>query len=473
MDDYRLPDHQQPVFYDSTPLSDDELEEDPMSQAGSSYAGLSSIDSRMDESDMGRSEDMSDAAMEAGSVADSEMSSRQTVSTLYPHDSISQRGAHTGYPAPQSAQGSLADIHSFNSDDDKSLHSRLDLQHDIVKFHLRSLYPYPRWVEWLLRPSQERSPAVLDIGTGSGRWAVDMALQFPHAEVLGIDLVPPVLLTIDTIPTNCRFEVDDANLSMLHHKDCFDVVHARSIDQGINDFNGFLYEVAQTIRPHGILILCLGDPQFVTEDLVPFPVTEPGEEGFTWLQKLLYHVYKAFHHRGNYGIDSSIHWKRWLLSNPNYENIQVFDYYIPAGPWKQGVEDGQPRPHWSHWLNSLIVLGLNETDSWVAEAVKINMMHVFEAYTPLLLTDGFSAEDIEVMVKGATAELRDQTIHAMMHWRYITGIRRNAPWHERLEEIEPLHRAEDTLIVNPSPPGTKSAAARSVGFVTWANSRVL
>lgn len=86
-----------------------------------------------------------------------------------------------------------------------------------------------------------------------------MALQFPHVEVLGIDLVPPVLLTVDTIPHNCRFEVDDANLSMTHHKDYFDVVQVRCVDQGINDYNGFLYEIAQTIRPGGMLIVCHGD----------------------------------------------------------------------------------------------------------------------------------------------------------------------------------------------------------------------
>ncbi|KAG8867697.1 hypothetical protein FRB97_003142, partial [Tulasnella sp. 331] len=86
-----------------------------MSQAKSSYAAFSG-DERMDESDIGRSEDMSDAAMEVGSVADSEMSSRQTVSTLYPHDSISQRGAQNRYPAPQSVGGSVADIHGLNSD---------------------------------------------------------------------------------------------------------------------------------------------------------------------------------------------------------------------------------------------------------------------------------------------------------------------------------------------------------------------
>ncbi|KAG8873299.1 hypothetical protein FRB98_009095 [Tulasnella sp. 332] len=331
---------------------------------------------------------------------------------------------------------SQSDDYMLPADDRE--HSRLDLQHNVLKFHLRSLYPYPRWVERLLRPDQERQPAVLDIGTGSGRWAVEMALQFPHIEVLGIDLVPPVLLDIDMIPYNCRFEVDDANLSMAHHKDCFDVVQVRCADQGINDYNGFLYEVAQTIRPHGILILCMGDGQFFTEDLVPFPVTEPGEEGNSSTTSVKRFTIVSLMAKCFLPPIS-----RWLHSNPNYENIQLFDYYIPIGAWKQG---------------------LDETETWVAEALKIDMMHVFEAFKPLLLTSGFSAEQVDRAVKGATEELRDQTIHAMMRWRYCTAIRRDSPWHERLEVVEPLSRGHEKLIVDPSPPGTKSAAARSVGF---------
>ena len=40
------------------------------------------------------------------------------------------------------------------------------------------------------RKDSERQPAVLDIGSGSGSWMVDMAKMFPHADVVGIDLVP-------------------------------------------------------------------------------------------------------------------------------------------------------------------------------------------------------------------------------------------------------------------------------------------
>lgn len=90
--------------------------------------------------------------------------------------------------------------------------------------------------------------------------ALDMALQFPHVEVVGLDLVPPATVMEASIPPNCRFEVDDANLPMEHYDNCFNVVHVRSADQGINDFESFLYEIARTLRPSGVLLLVTGYP---------------------------------------------------------------------------------------------------------------------------------------------------------------------------------------------------------------------
>lgn len=90
--------------------------------------------------------------------------------------------------------------------------------------------------------------------------AIDIALQFPHAEVVGLDLVPPATVTETTVPPNCRFEVDDANLSFEHYENCFNVVHMRSSEAGINDCEGFLYEIARTLRPGGVLIIATGYP---------------------------------------------------------------------------------------------------------------------------------------------------------------------------------------------------------------------
>lgn len=64
---------------------------------------------------------------------------------------------------------------------------------------------------------------VLDIGTGIGLWAIEVAKQFPSAFVIGTDLSPiqPML-----IPVNCQFEIDDAEEPWVYSQK-FDLIHAR------------------------------------------------------------------------------------------------------------------------------------------------------------------------------------------------------------------------------------------------------
>lgn len=59
--------------------------------------------------------------------------------------------------------------------------NRLDFQHYMLRHALRGNYLAPL----------ERPRDVLDVGSGSGRWAQEMALAFPHANVVGLDLAPP------------------------------------------------------------------------------------------------------------------------------------------------------------------------------------------------------------------------------------------------------------------------------------------
>lgn len=69
-----------------------------------------------------------------------------------------------------------------------------------------------------------RSPKhVLDIGTGQGSWAIDVADMFPDAVVRGVDLFPP---PVSWIPPNCIFEVDDV-LQPWTWRDKFDLIHLR------------------------------------------------------------------------------------------------------------------------------------------------------------------------------------------------------------------------------------------------------
>lgn len=107
---------------------------------------------------------------------------------------------------------------------------------------------------------------VLDVGTGTGIWAMsvphrstclltnvirtlrcysDFADQYPSAIVTGTDLSP---IQPTWVPPNCRFEIDDAAGDWTFDKDSFDFIHARGLYGCIADWPAFyknVYEYAQ------------------------------------------------------------------------------------------------------------------------------------------------------------------------------------------------------------------------------------
>lgn len=72
---------------------------------------------------------------------------------------------------------------------------------------------------------REESLQILDIGTGKGTWALDVADMFPNATVRGVDLFPPPVVWM---PPNCVIEVDDV-LQEWTWREQFDLIHMRNM----------------------------------------------------------------------------------------------------------------------------------------------------------------------------------------------------------------------------------------------------
>ncbi|KAG8867456.1 hypothetical protein FRB97_003270 [Tulasnella sp. 331] len=175
---------------------------------------------------------------------------------------------------------------------DELEHSRLDLQHECFRRKLGGLFLKPDAVRRALAPNQDVTPTILDIGTGSGTWAIDMARHFPHCQVTGLDLVPANLSS--SPPSNCRFECDDANLGLKHYANSFNVVHGRLIATGITNYRALVADIANMLRPGGVYLSMEVDWQAFNENFDAIAATDEDEPGFTWLQKTMLSAYSAF-----------------------------------------------------------------------------------------------------------------------------------------------------------------------------------
>nr|BBH93666.1 hypothetical protein KTA_18650 [Thermogemmatispora argillosa] len=118
--------------------------------------------------------------------------------------------------------------------------NRLDFQHYVLRAALRGNYLAPI----------EQPRRILDVGCGTGQWAFELAHQFPHAEVIGLDLEQ---VKASTPPPNYRFVQGDLLQGLPFDNNSFDFVHQRLLVLAIPlaAWPGVVQELARVTSPGG------------------------------------------------------------------------------------------------------------------------------------------------------------------------------------------------------------------------------
>ncbi|DAA74133.1 TPA_exp: Uncharacterized protein A8136_3631 [Trichophyton benhamiae CBS 112371] len=98
-----------------------------------------------------------------------------------------------------------------------------------------------------LSPIKQDIQNVLDVGTGTGVWALDFADEHPSAQIIGTDLSP---IQPSLVPPNLSFLIDDAEAEWQFHQK-FDLVHGRMMTGSLKDWDRFYTQCYDNITPGG------------------------------------------------------------------------------------------------------------------------------------------------------------------------------------------------------------------------------
>ncbi|KAK6356503.1 hypothetical protein TWF718_000861 [Orbilia javanica] len=128
------------------------------------------------------------------------------------------------------------DSYMYPNDDRES--ERLDLQHHLFRLmkggDLHTI-PNPKFRK------------VLDVGTGTGIWAIDLADEYPEVKIRGIDLSP---IQPEWVPENVIFEIDDLEQTW-NFTSPFDYIHMRMMLGSIADWPRLIKQAYNNLTPGG------------------------------------------------------------------------------------------------------------------------------------------------------------------------------------------------------------------------------
>lgn len=259
---------------------------------------------------------------------------------------------------------------------DENEQARMDLAHHIYLMLTGGrLYLSP-----LSQPKR-----VLDLGTGTGIWAIDFADEHPDSAVLGNDLSP---IQPSWIPPNLTFEVDDYE-SEWSYSAKFDFIHGREMEGMVQDFDRLFAQSYKNLNPGGWA-------EFQSIELNCFCNDDSRQKATAWVRwsENLHQAARTF----GKNMRTVRTWPE-KMEKAGFQNVQSVTFPLPFNPWPK--------------------------DAKLKELGRYQQLHMFEgmvSYSLRLYTNvlKWPKEEVEMLLEEVKSILKDRSCHlyTLVHFVY-------------------------------------------------------
>ncbi|CAM1502203.1 Fc.00g041870.m01.CDS01 [Cosmosporella sp. VM-42] len=260
---------------------------------------------------------------------------------------------------------------------DEAEQERLDMTHHVFLLSLKGA---------LCATKLDNPHSILDIGTGTGIWAMEMGDMYPSAEVIGTDLSP---IQPSWVPPNVRFEIDDATLEWTFPNDKFDFIHARTLAGAIQDWPAVLRQCYKHCKPGGKVEIAEGRANFFCDD----GSLKETSSTFKWLSE-----FRRLSAPLGFDIAPKL---PEMLKSAGFEDVNITQKIVPLGMWPKDKE-------------------LKEIGRWF----RVQFLEMaLEAYTLALFTraGNWASDEVQVLLALVRDELKSNKIHLYTYAAFITG----------------------------------------------------
>ncbi|ORY58399.1 S-adenosyl-L-methionine-dependent methyltransferase [Pseudomassariella vexata] len=265
---------------------------------------------------------------------------------------------------------------------DENFQNCEDMKHEMALTLCSGRFHYAP-IEYMMVPGAH----VLDLGTGTGIWAIEFGDRYPDAEVVGYDFSP---IQPSSVPQNVRFIVDDFEDEWVDPENKFDFVFIRFTIRFVKNRKALLDRIYRHLKPGGYVeIHDMNPPAMADDDSIspekPYAVR-------TWLDLV---------GQGCDALGGCVNAMRYIpdeLAKAGFKDTQIVSHKCPLGGWPQ-----DPR--------------LRRVGTFLAEIFMEGMKGL--SYRPFTTGLGWSPDQLEVYLATVRPDLSNPNFHTYYPYNIV------------------------------------------------------